>query len=72
MREVIPCWYAHPGVSSRGLLLLTGLAVLTARETEGAVDGSVVELGEARQAAREVVGGGRVGIGGRQAAKGPR
>lgn len=71
MREVIPCRDAHPGVSSSGLLL-TGLAVLAAGEAEGAVDGSVVELGEARQAAGEVVGGGGVGVGGRQAAEGPR
>lgn len=71
MREVIPCGDAHPGVSSSGLLL-TRLAVLAAGETEGAVDGSVVELGEARQAGGEVVGGGGVGVGGRQAAEGPR
>lgn len=52
---------------SGGWLLLTGLAVLTAGETEGAVDGSVMELGEARQAAGEVVGGARVWVGERQA-----
>lgn len=63
MCEVISCGDAHPGVSG-GWLLLTGLAVLTAGETEGAVDGSVVELGEAWQAAGEVVRGAGVGIGG--------
>ena len=57
MCEVIPCGDAHPGVSG-GWLLLTGLAVLTAGETEGAVDGSVVELGKSRQTAGEVVRGG--------------
>lgn len=66
MCEVISCGDAHPGVSG-GWLLLTGLAVLTAGETEGAVDGSVVELGEARQATGEVVGGARVRVGERQA-----
>lgn len=60
MCEVISCGDAHPGVSG-GWLLLTGLAVLTAGETEGAVDGSVVELGKAWQAAGEVVRGTRVG-----------
>lgn len=55
--EVISCGDAHPGVSG-GWLLLTGLAILTAGETEGAVDGSVVELGEAWRAAGEVVRGG--------------
>lgn len=60
--EVISCGDAHPRVSGGRLLLLTGLAVLAAGETEGAVDGSVVELGEAWQAAGEVVrGGARVG-----------
>lgn len=62
MCEVISCGDAHPGVSG-GWLLLTGLAVLTAGETEGAVDGSVVELGEAWQAAGEVVRGSGVGVG---------
>lgn len=57
--EVISCGDAHPGVSG-GQLLLAVLAVLTAGETEGAEDGSVVELGEARQAAGEVVRGVRV------------
>ena len=61
MCEVISCRDAHPGVSG-GWLLLTGLAVLTAGETEGAVDGSVVELREARQAAGEVVGGAGVRV----------
>ena len=58
MCEVISCGYAHPGVSGgwRLLLLLIGLAVVTARETKGAVDGSVwVELGETWQATGEVV-----------------
>ena len=64
MCEVISCWDAHPGVSG-GRLLLTGLAVLTAGETEGAVDGSVVELGKAWQAAGEVVRS--AGVGGQQA-----
>lgn len=41
MCEVISCGDAHPRVSGGGLLL-TGLAVLAAGETEGAVDGSVV------------------------------
>ena len=45
------------------LLLLSGLAVLTAGETEGTIDGSMVELGEAWQAAGEVVGGAGVGVG---------
>lgn len=65
MCEVIPCGDAHPGVSGGWLLLLTGLAVLTAGETEGAVDGSVMELGEAWQAAGEVVRG--AGVRGQQA-----
>lgn len=56
MCEVISCWDPHPGVSGGGVLL-TGLAVLTAGETEGAVDGSVWELGKAWQAAGEVVRG---------------
>lgn len=47
MCEVISCGDAHPGVSGGWRLLLTGLAVVTAGETEGAVDGSVVELWEA-------------------------
>lgn len=67
MCEVIPCGNAHPGVSGGWLLLLTGLAVLTAGETEGAVDGSVVELGEAWQAAGEVVGAAGIRVGGQQA-----
>lgn len=67
MCEVIPCRDAHPGVSG-SWLLLTGLAVLTAGETEGAVDGSVVELGEPRQAAGEVVRSTGVRVGGWQAA----
>lgn len=63
MCEVISCGDAHPRVSGGWLLLLlTGLAVVTARETEGAVDGSVVDLGEAWQAAGEVVGGAGVGV----------
>lgn len=66
MCEVISCGDAHPGVSG-GWLLLTGLAVLTAGETEGAVDGSVVELGEAWEAAGEVVRGGGVRVGRQQA-----
>lgn len=45
-------------VGWRLLLLLTALAVLTAGKTEGAVDGSVVDLGESWQAAGEVVRGG--------------
>lgn len=61
MWEVIPCGNAHPGVSGSWLLLLTGLAVVTAGETEGAVDGSVVKLGVAWQATGEVVGGAGVG-----------
>lgn len=65
MCEVISCGDAHPGVSGGWLLLLTGLAVLTAGETEGAVDGSVMELGEAGQAAGEVVRG--AGVRGQQA-----
>lgn len=60
MCEVISCGDAHPGVSG-SWLLLTGLAVLTAGKTEGAVDGSVVELGEAWQATREMVRGAWVG-----------
>lgn len=44
--EVVSCGDAHPGVSG-GCLLLTGLAVLTAGETKGIVDRSVVELGKA-------------------------
>lgn len=48
-------------------MLLTGLAVLTAREAEGAVDGSVVELGEARRATGEVVRGVGAEVGGQQA-----
>lgn len=66
MCEVISCGDAHPGVSG-GWLLLTGLAVLTAGETEGAVDGSVVELGEAWQTTGEVVRGAGVRVGGWQA-----
>lgn len=60
MCEVISCWDGHPGMSVgwRLLLLLTALAVLTAGKTEGAVDGSVVDLGESGQAAGEVVRGG--------------
>lgn len=65
MCEVIPCGDAHPWMSGGWGLLLTGLAVVTAGETEGAVDGSVVELVDARQAAGEVVG--CAGIGRRQA-----
>lgn len=69
MCEVISCGDAHPGVSGGCLLLLlTGLAVLTTGKTEGAVDGSVVELGEAWQAAGEVVRADGVGVGGQQAA----
>lgn len=69
MCEVISCGDAHPGVSGGWLLLLlTGLAVLTAGKTEGAVDGSVVELGEAWQAAGEVVRADGVRVGGQQAA----
>lgn len=56
MCEVVSCGDAHPGVSG-GCLLLTGLAVLTVGETEGTVDGSVVELGEAWQAAGEMMRG---------------
>lgn len=70
MCEVISCGDAHPGVSGGWLLLLlllTGLAVLTAGKTEGTVDGSVVELWEAWQAAGEVVRAAGVGIGGQQA-----
>lgn len=64
MCEVVSCGDAHPGVSGGRQLLLTGLAVVTARETEGAVDGSVVvELVDARQAAGEVVEGAGVGWG---------
>lgn len=65
MCEVISCGDAHPGVSGGWQLLLTGLAVVTAGETEGAVDGSVVvvELVDARQATGEVVGGAGVGWG---------
>lgn len=48
-------------------LLLTGLAVLTVCEIKGAVDGSMVELGEAWQAAGEVMRGTRVSVGERQA-----
>lgn len=66
MCEVISCGDAHPGVSG-GWLLLTGLAVLTAGETERAVDGSVVELGEAWQATGEVMRGAGVRVGGWQA-----
>lgn len=66
MCEVISCGDAHPGVSG-GRLLLTGLIVMTAGETEGAVDGSVVELGEAWQATGEVMRGTGVGIRGWQA-----
>lgn len=66
MCEVISCGDAHPRVSGGWLLLLllllTSLAVVTARETEGAVDGSVVDLGEAWQAAGEVVGGAGIGV----------
>lgn len=47
MCEVVSGGDAHPGVSG-GCLLLTGLAALTAGETERVVDRSVVELGEAR------------------------
>lgn len=54
MCEVISCGDAHPRVSG-GWLLLTGLAVVTAGETEGAEHGSVVELGEAWQATGKVV-----------------
>lgn len=46
MCEVVSCGDAHPGMSG-GCLLLTGLAVLTAGETKGIVDRSMVELGEA-------------------------
>lgn len=67
MCEVISCGDAHPGVSG-GWLLLTGLAVLTAGKTEGAVNGSVVELGEAWQATGEVVRSTGVGVRGQQAA----
>lgn len=69
MCEVISCGDAHPGVSGGWLLLLlTGLAVLTAGKTERAVDGSVVELGEAWQAAGEVVRADGVRVGGQQVA----
>lgn len=63
MCEVISCGDAHPGVSGGGglLLLLTGLAVVAAGETEGAVDGSVVERVDARQATGEVVGCAEIG-----------
>lgn len=54
--KVVSCGDAHPGVSG-GHLLLTGLAVLTVGETKGTVDGSVVELGEAWQAAGEMMRG---------------
>lgn len=67
MCEVISCGDAHPGVSRGWRLLLTGLAVVAAGETEGAVDGSVVELWEAWEATGEVVGGARVRVGGWQA-----
>lgn len=67
MCEVISCGDAHPGVSG-GWLLLTGLAVLTAGKTEGAVNGSVVELREAWQATGEVVRGTGVGVRGQQTA----
>lgn len=56
MCEGISCGDAHPWVSGGWRLLLTGLAVVTTGETEGAVDGSVMELVDARQAAGEVVG----------------
>lgn len=65
MCEVISRGDAHPGMSGGWLLLLTGLAVVTAGETEGAVDGSVVDLGETWQATGEVVRG--AGVGGQQA-----
>lgn len=66
MCEVISCGDAHPGVS--GGWLLTGLAVLTAGKTEGAVNGSVVELREAWQATGEVVRGTGVRVRGQQTA----
>ena len=62
MCEVISCGNAHPGVSGGWLLLLTGLTVVTAGETKGAVDGSV-KLGVAWQATGEVVGGAGVRVG---------
>lgn len=65
MCEVVSCGDAHPGVSG-GCLLLTGLAVLTAGETKGVVDGSVVELREAWKAAGEMMRG--AGVRRRQAA----
>lgn len=62
MCEVVSCGDAHPGVSGCRRLLLTGLAAVTAGETEGTVDGSVVvELVDARQATGEVVGAAGVG-----------
>lgn len=67
MCEAISCRDSHPGVSG-SWLLLTGLAVLTVCEIKGAVDGSMVELGEAWQAAGEVMRDARVSVGGRQAA----
>ena len=67
MCEVIACGgeARHPGVPG-GRLGLAGLAALAPGEAEGAVDGSVVELGEARRAHGEVVEGrgGRGGGGG--------
>lgn len=66
MCEVVSRGDAHPRVSG-GCLLLTGLAVLTAGETEGIVDRSVVELGEAWYAAGEMMRGAGVRRG-RQAA----
>lgn len=56
MCEVIPCGHAHPRVSVGGLLL-TGLVCMAPGKTEGAVDGSVVELGMSWQATGKVVGG---------------
>lgn len=50
--EVIACGDAHPWVAGS----LAALVALAAREAEGAVDGPVVELGEARGTAGEVVG----------------
>lgn len=65
MCEVIPCGHAQPGVSG-SWLLLTGLAVVSAGETEGAVDGSVV-LWDTWEATGEVMGSAGVRVGGWQA-----
>lgn len=73
MCEVVSCGDAHPRVSG-GCLLLTGLAVLTAGETKGTVDGSVAELGESWKATGEMMRGVGVGRGRQDAplAEGPR